>query len=186
MKLKNVALLVAALTCIAGSTALAAEKVNIKSSNADSYDVVQVMTTKDKDYYQYYNSAYQYAVDIPRSATAADMTTDGDGAYFQDPKDDAVFRTYAAKNTMGFSIDELYNMAIGMNESPELTTNIKTKDSYAIGWTDGKTSYYHELYINDKNKTYVAFTVTYPTDKRDKYQTIISHMSRTFLPNVRM
>ena len=77
MKLKNVALLVAALTCIAGSTALAAEKVNIKSSNADSYDVVQVMTTKDKDYYQYYNSAYQYAVDIPRSATAADMTTDG-------------------------------------------------------------------------------------------------------------
>lgn len=60
------------------------------------------MTTKDKDYYQYYNSAYQYAVDIPRSATAADMTTDGDGAYFQDPKDDAVFRTYAAKNTMGF------------------------------------------------------------------------------------
>ena len=87
---------------------------------------------------------------------------------------------------MGFSIDELYNMAVGMNESPELTTNIKTKDSYAIGWTDGKTSYYHELYINDKNKTYVAFTVTYPTDKRDKYQAIISHMSRTFLPNVRM
>ena len=31
MKLKNVALLVAALTCIAGSTALAAEKVNIKA-----------------------------------------------------------------------------------------------------------------------------------------------------------
>ena len=121
-----------------------------------------------------------------RVLNIADMTTDGDGAYFQDPKDDAVFRTYAAKNTMGFSIDELYNMAIGMNESPELTTNIKTKDSYAIGWTDGKTSYYHELYINDKNKTYVAFTVTYPTDKRDKYQAIISHMSRTFLPNVRM
>ena len=62
------------------------------------------------------------------------------------------------------------NMAVGMNESPELTTNIKTKDSYAIGWTDGKTSYYHELYLNDKDKTYVAFTVTYPTDKRDKYQ----------------
>ncbi|MED9921579.1 MAG: hypothetical protein U0J30_10575 [Megasphaera sp.] len=186
MKLKNVALLVAALTCIAGSTALAAEKVSIKSANADSYDVVQVMTTKDKDYYQYYNRTYQYAVDIPRSATTADMTVDGDGAYFQDPKDDAVFRTYAAKNAMGFSIDELYNMAVGMNESPELTTNIKTKDSYAIGWTDGKTSYYHELYLNDKDKTYVAFTVTYPTDKRDKYQAIISHMSRTFLPNVQM
>ena len=41
-------------------------------------------------------------------------------------------------------------------------------------------------YINDKTKTYLAFTVTYPTDKRDKYQAIISHMSRTFLPNVRM
>ena len=84
MKLKNVALLVAALTCIAGSTALAAEKVSIKSANADSYDVVQVMTTKDKDYYQYYNRTYQYAVDIPRSATTADMTVERGRASLQD------------------------------------------------------------------------------------------------------
>ena len=87
---------------------------------------------------------------------------------------------------MGFTIDELYNMALGMNGSPTLTTNIKTKNSYAIGWTDGKKSYYHELYINDKNKTYTAFSVTYPTSKKDKYQAIIAHMSRSFMPNVQM
>ena len=166
MKLKNLVMLAAALTCIAGSTVMAEEKVGLKSASADSYEVVQVMTTKDKNYYQYYNSAYQYAVDIPRAATTADMNADGDGCYFQDPKDDAVYMTYAAKNTMGFTIDELYNMALGMNGSPTLTTNIKTKNSYAIGWTDGKKSYYHELYINDKNKTYTAFTVTYPTSKK--------------------
>lgn len=166
MKLKNLVMLAAALTCIAGSTVMAEEKVSIKSASADSYEVVQVMTTKDKKYYQYYNSAYQYAVDIPRAATTADMNADGDGCYFQDPKDDAVYMTYAAKNTMGFTIDELYNMALGMNGSPTLTTNIKTKNSYAIGWTDGKKSYYHELYINDKNKTYTAFSVTYPTSKK--------------------
>ena len=186
MKFKNLVMLAAALTCIAGSTVMAEEKVSIKSASADSYEVVQVMTTKDKNYYQYYNSAYQYAVDIPRAATTADMNADGDGCYFQDPKDDAVYMTYAAKNTMGFTIDELYNMALGMNGSPTLTTNIKTKNSYAIGWTDGKKSYYHELYINDKNKTYTAFSVTYPTSKKDKYQAIIAHMSRSFMPNVQM
>ena len=62
------------------------------------------------------------------------MNADGDGCYFQDSKDDAVYMTYAAKNTMNFTIDELYNMALGMNGSPTLTTNIKTKNSYAIGW----------------------------------------------------
>ena len=186
MKLKNLVMLAAALTCIAGSTVMAEEKVGLKSASADSYEVVQVMTTKDKNYYQYYNSAYQYAVDIPRAAKTADMNADGDGCYFQDPKDDAVYMTYAAKNSMGFTIDELYNMALGMNGSPTLTTNIKTKNSYAIGWTDGKKSYYHELYINDKNKTYTAFTVTYPTSKKDKYQAIIAHMSRSFMPNVQM
>ena len=107
MKFKNLVMLAAALTCIAGSTVMAEEKVNIKSASADSYEVVQVMTTKDKKYYQYYNSAYQYAVDIPRAATTADMNADGDGCYFQDPKDDAVYMTYAAKNSMGFTIDEL-------------------------------------------------------------------------------
>ena len=166
MKLKNLVMLAAALTCIAGSTVMAEEKVGLKSASADSYEVVQVMTTKDK--------------------TTADMNADGDGCYFQDPKDDAVYMTYAAKNTMNFTIDELYNMALGMNGSPTLTTNIKTKNSYAIGWTDGKKSYYHELYINDKNKTYTAFTVTYPTSKKDKYQAIIAHMSRSFMPNVQM
>lgn len=186
MKFKNLVMLAAALTCIAGSTVMAEEKVSIKSASADSYEVVQVMTTKDKNYYQYYNSAYQYAVDIPRAAKTADMNADGDGCYFQDPKDDAVYMTYAAKNSMGFTIDELYNMTLGMNGSPTLTTNIKTKNSYAIGWTDGKKSYYHELYINDKNKTYTAFSVTYPTSKKDKYQAIIAHMSRSFMPNVQM
>ena len=107
MKFKNLVMLAAALTCIAGSTVMAEEKVSIKSASADSYEVVQVMTTKDKNYYQYYNSAYQYAVDIPRAATTADMNADGDCCYFQDPKDDAVYMTYAAKNTMGFTIDEL-------------------------------------------------------------------------------
>ena len=31
-----------------------------------------------------------------------------------------------------------------------------------------------------------AFTVTYPTSKKDKYQAIIAHMSRSFMPNVQM
>ena len=39
---------------------------------------------------------------------------------------------------------------------------------------------------HDKNKTYTAFSVTYPTSKKDKYQAIIAHMSRSFMPNVQM
>lgn len=186
MKVKNIALLAAAMTCIAGSSVLAAagEPVQLKSSSADSYEVVQVVTTKDKDYYQYYNSAYKYAVDIPRTTGSADMSVDGDGCYFQDKKTGATYMTYAAKNTMNFSIDELYNMDVGVNGTPQLTTNIKTKNSYAIAWTQDKTSYYHELYINDKDKTYAAFTVTYPANKKDYFAKIIAHMSRSFNPNM--
>lgn len=187
MKFRNVALLAAAMTCIAGSSVFAAagETVRLKSSSADSYEVVQVVTTKDKDYYQYYNSAYKYAVDIPRTATAADMNVDGDGCYFQDKKNNATYMTYAAKNPMNFSIDELYNMDVGVNGTPQLTTNIKTKNSYAIAWTDGKQAYYHELYINEADKTYSAFTVTYPANKRDYFAKIIAHMSRSFNPNIK-
>ena len=50
MKLKNFVMLAAALTCIAGSTVMAEEKVGLKSASADSNEVVQVMTTKDKNY----------------------------------------------------------------------------------------------------------------------------------------
>ena len=46
MKLKNLVMLAAALTCIAGSTVMAEEKVGLKSASADSYEVVQVMTTR--------------------------------------------------------------------------------------------------------------------------------------------
>ena len=73
-------------------------------------------------------------------------------------------------------------MDLGLNDSPELTTNIKTKNSYIIAWTEGKVSYYHELYINEAARTYSAFTVTYPTNKKDKYAEIIKHMDRSFVP----
>ena len=183
MKMKKIALVLAGIACVAGSTAFAADTMMIKSSNRDSYAEVQVYATKDKNYYQYYNEMYGYVIDIPKSATQADENEGGDGCYFQDPNDRALFMTYASKNTLGFSIDELCNMDIGVNGSPELTTNIRTKNSYAIAWTDGEKSYYHELYINEKNQTYTAFSVTYPTKKKDKYDKIISHMTRSFVPN---
>lgn len=184
MNIKRIALVMAGITCLAASTALAApETVSIKSANKDSVESVQVLKTKDNGYYQYYNDKYGYVIDIPKAATQADMTAEGDGCYFQDPKDKAVFMTYAAKNTLNFTADELCNMDIGVNGSPELTTNIRTKNSYAIGWTNGKQSYYHELYINEKNQTYTAFSVVYPTEQKDKYTAIINHMARSFVPN---
>lgn len=183
MNVKKIALLLTGIAVIAGSTAFADDQMTIKSSNKDSYEVVQVMKAKDKNYYQYYNSQYGYVIDIPKAATQADVSVNGDGCYFQDPQDDAVFTTYAAKNAMGFSIDELRNMDVGVNGTPSLTTDIKTKNSYAIGWTDGKQSYYHELYLNDKDKSYTAFSVVYPTAKRDKYDKIIAHVARSFVPN---
>lgn len=185
MDMKKIVAALLGVACIAGTTAFAAvdETVTIKSSNSDSTEVVQVLKTKDSNYYQYYNSQYGYTIDIPRAATQADASADGDGCYFQDPKDNAVYTTYAAKNGMGFSIDELYNMDVGLNGSPKLTTNIKTKNSYVISWNSGNLSYYHELYVNDKDKSYTAFTVIYPTSKQAKYINIISHMDRSFIPN---
>ena len=38
MKFKNLVMLAAALTCIAGSTVMAEEKVSINSASADSYE----------------------------------------------------------------------------------------------------------------------------------------------------
>lgn len=185
MNMKKIAVALLSVACVASTTAFAAagEVMTIKSSNSDSVEVVQVLKTKDKNYYQYYNSQYGYTIDIPRTATQADTSVNGDGCYFQDPKDRAVITTYAAKNGMGFSVDELYNMDVGLNGSPKLTTDIKTKNSYIIAWTDGKVSYYHELYVNAKDKSYTAFSVTYPTDKKAKYAEIIAHMDRSFIPN---
>lgn len=183
MNMKKIAVVLAGIACVAGSTSFAADTMTIKSSNRDSYAEVLVYKAKDGDYYQYYNSMYGYVVDIPKSATQADMNEGGDGCYFQDPKDDALFMTYAAKNALNFSIDELCNMDIGVNGSPELTMNVRTKNSYAIAWTDGAKSYYHELFLNEKNQTYTAFSVVYPTEKKDKYDKIISHMTRSFVPN---
>ena len=183
MNMKKIALVLAGAACIAGSTAMAADTMMIKSSNKDNVEEVMVYKSTEKGYYQYYNSAYGYVVDIPKEAVQADATIDGDGCYFQDPKDKAVFRTEAAKNPMGFSVDEWRSMYIGMNGSPALTTDIRTKTSYAIGWTAGKKSYYRELYVNDKDQTYTSFTVEYPTDKKDKYEKIIAHMACSFVPS---
>ncbi len=183
MSIKKIAVVLLGFACLMSSAVFAADTMMIKSSNRDSYAQVQVRRAKDKDYYQYYNEMYGYVIDIPKSATQADMNEEGDGCYFQDPNDRALFIIYAAKNTLGFSVDELCNIDIGVNGSPELTTNIRTKNSYAIAWTAGDKSYYHELYVNEKNQTYTAFSVTYPTSKKDKYDKIISHMARSFIPS---
>ena len=91
--------------------------------------------------------------------------------------------TYAAKNALNFSIDELCNMDIGVNRLARADYERAHENSYAIAWTDGKKSYYHELFLNEKNQTYTAFSVVYPTEKKDKYDKIISHMTRSFVPN---
>jgi hypothetical protein len=183
--MKKIAVALMGVACIASTTAFAAagEVFTIKSSNTDSVEVVQVFKTNDKNYYQYYNSQFGYTIDIPKTATQADVSENGDGCYFQIPKDRSVITTYAAKNSLGFSVDELYNMDVGVNGSPKLSTDIKTKNSYIIAWTDGKVSYYHELYVNEKDKSYTAFSVTYPTNKKGEYADIITHMNRSFIPN---
>ena len=86
MNMKKIALVLAGIACVAGSTSFAADTMTIKSSNRDSYAEVLVYKAKDGDYYQYYNSMYGYVVDIPKSATQADMNEGGDGCYFQDPR----------------------------------------------------------------------------------------------------
>ena len=56
MNMKKIALVLAGIACVAGSTSFAADTMTIKSSNRDSYAEVLVYKAKDGDYYQYYNS----------------------------------------------------------------------------------------------------------------------------------
>lgn len=187
MKMKKLALVLMSIACLIGSTAMAADTMTIKSASTENEAVVQVKRAKDNNFYQYYNASYGYIIDIPKSATQADETASGDGCYFQDPKDKSMFIVYASKNTLGFSIDELCNVDLNTNENPELITNIKTKNSYAISWTDGKKTYYHELYLTNNGQSYTMFSVVYPSNLKDKYDKIISHMTRSFVPSgVRM
>lgn len=183
MKFKKWALVLTSIACVAATSAMAADTVSIKSSDKDNPTTVQVQKAKDNGYYQYYNSQYGYVLDIPKDATQADETAQGDGCYFQNPKDKSLIIVYAAKNTLGFNIDELVNMDLNVNNNPDLTTNIKTKNSYAISWTSGKNTYYHELYLTDNGQSYTTFSVMYPTSLNDKYDKIISHMARSFVPS---
>lgn len=187
MKMKKVVLAIVGMACLIGSSAMAADTMNIKSASQDNEAVVQVRKAKDNNYYQYYNAANGYIIDIPKAATQADETAVGDGCYFQDPRDKSLFIVYAAQNTLGFSIDELCNIDLNANENPQLLTQIKTKNSYAISWTDGKKIYYHELYLTNNGRSYTTFSVAYPGELKDKYDKIISHMARSFVPaGVRM
>lgn len=183
MKMKKIALVLAGIACLAGSTVMAADTVSLKSASKDNAAVVQVNKAKDNNYYQYYNAAYGYVLDIPKGVNQADTTAASDGCYFQDPKDKSLIIVYAAKNTLGFNIDELCNVDLNANHNPELTSNIKTKNSYAISWTDGKKTYYHELYLTDNGQSYTTFSVVYPNELKNKYDAIISHMGRSFVPS---
>lgn len=183
MKFKKWALVLTSIACVAATSAFAADTVAIKSADKDNAATVQVQKAKDNSYYQYYNAQYGYVLDIPKDATQADETAAGDGCYFQNPKDKSLIIVYAAQNTLGFGIDELVNMDLNVNNNPDLTSNIKTKNSYAISWNDGKTTYYHELYLTNNGKSYTMFSVSYPTSLKSKYDPIISHMARSFVPS---
>lgn len=98
-------------------------------------------------------------------------------------KNKVVVTTYAVKNQMNFSLDELYNMDIGMNGSPKLTTNNKTINHYTIAWTKDGKNFYKELYLLNDTNTYVCFSVVYPTKMEKKYQKYIFHMSQSFMPS---
>ena len=184
MKGKKIALLLAGLALVS-STALAANTPYglLDSSDKDGYAKIMVYQANDMNYYRYINSTYHYALDIPTEVNKADENEGGDGCYFQDLKNKVVVTTYAVKNQMNFSLDELYNMDIGMNGSPKLTTNNKTINHYTIAWTKDGKNFYKELYLLNDTNTYVCFSVVYPTKMEKKYQKYIFHMSQSFMPS---
>ena len=184
MKGKKIALLLAGLALVS-STALAAKTPygQLDSTDKDSYAKIMVYQANDMNYYRYINSNYHYALDIPTEVNKADENEGGDGCYFQDLKNKVVVTTYAVKNQMNFSLDELYNMDIGMNGSPKLTTDNKTVNHYAIAWTKDGRNFYKELYLLNDTNTYVCFSVVYPTKLEKKYQKYIFHMSQSFMPS---
>lgn len=183
MKFKKWALVLTSIACVAATSAMAADTMTIKSASKDNAATVTVQRAKDNGYYQYYNSQYGYVLDIPKGATQADEMAQGDGCYFQNPKDKSLFIVYASRNTLGFGIDELVNLDLNVNNNPELLTNIKTKNSYAISWTDGQKTYYHELYLTNNGESYTTFSVVYPNELKATYDPIIAHMARSFVPS---
>ena len=184
MKLKKIGLLLAGFAVVA-STALAANTPYgmLNSSNDDNYAKVLVYQANDENYYRYINNAYHYALDVPAVINKADENEGGDGCYFQNLNDKVIVQTYAVRNQMNFTLDELYNMDIGINGSPTLTTDNKSVNHYAIGWTKDGQNFYKELYLVSDTNTYVSFSIVYPQRLEKKYQKYIFHMSQCFTPS---
>lgn len=184
MKCKKLALLLAGLAVVS-STAFAANTPYglLNSSNEESYDKVLVYQALDMNYYRYINDTYHYALDIPTYVNKADINEGGDGCYFQNLNDKIVVSTYAVKNQMNFTLDELYNMDVGINGSPKLTINQKTGNHYTISWTKDDKYFYKELYLVPDTNTYVAFSFVCPAKNAKKYQKDIFHMSQSFTPS---
>ena len=59
MNIKKIALVLAGVACMAGSTALAADTMMIKSANKDNVEAVMVYKSNEKGYYQYYNKCWK-------------------------------------------------------------------------------------------------------------------------------
>jgi len=180
--MKKIVLLIAAITMLIMSASFAADNTtDINGADNDDINTVEVLKTNDANYYRYENSRFQYAVDIPVTATEAISSTNGDGCKFIDPADGATYTVYGAENTMHFTLQNLYNVDMGIINFPKLTNKSMGKNYYAIAWEKDNMGYYKKVVLN--KDTYASFGIAYPLSKKEKYKAIIAHMDKSFVPS---
>ena len=177
--MKKIILLITMSAMMLASASFADNTATINGPDNDDTNAIEVQKTQDANYYRYENAQFQYAIDIPVKATQASETSNGDGCMFVDPVDNATYTVYGAKNMMNLSLSNLYNIDMGTINFPKLTMQNFGENWYVIAWEKDKMGYYKKMYLN--KDTYTSFGISYPLDKKKKYEKIIAHIDKSFV-----
>lgn len=150
---------------------------NNKSDSKYTSNINKNNSEKQISYIFYKNERYGFSIEYPDILkTKLESPANGDGISVGTSDSSAKFTVYGSNNVSKDTSASIYNNLL--KEHPNASYKKKVGNEVVFSWIHGEKIIYKDIVIGEGSKN--TFTIEYPKDKKDYYNSIISHLYSSF------
>ncbi|MBV4424558.1 tetratricopeptide repeat protein [Clostridium tyrobutyricum] len=150
---------------------------NNKSDSKYASNINENNSENQISYIFYKNDRYGFCIEYPNMLkTKLKSPANGDGISLETSDSNAKFTVYGSNNVSNDTSTSIYNDLL--KEHPNASYKKKVDNEVVFSWINGDKIVYKDIVVGEGSKN--AFTIEYPKDKKDYYNSIVSHLYSSF------
>lgn len=150
---------------------------NNKSYSKYTSNINENNSKEQISYIFYKNERYGFSIEYPNVLkTKLESPTNGDGISMETYDSSAKFTVYGSNNVSKDTPASIYNDLL--KEHPNASYKKKVDNEVVFSWVHGDKIIYKDIVIGEGSKN--TFTIEYPKDKKDYYNSVVSHLYSSF------